>query len=390
MKICAVVPGFYRHDGVAYVARHLTTALADRGVDCWIVTDSGRDGDVAFDPGPCVEIRTVAEPALPFPIDVFGYAARAAPTIRRLHRRHGFDLVHAHGHHLLAAGLFDQLRVVGAPLLATAHGTYRNELVAFEAYPAFEGQWRYRTGVRLDQRILAYGCGRADRIHAVASQTADELRTMGFDPADIDVVPNGVDLKEFDRERDDLPQVRDENDLGAAPLVVSVGSVVPRKGVHDLAAAAVALRDRRPRARVVHVGGVGHPGYADVVEELAAGTNGAMSLTGRVSRQALLGWLDAADVYASASYSEGCPISLLEAAASATTTVATDIGGSRDVLGDHGRYVDPSDSAALAAALDEALDDPGAGRRLRRRVGSAFRWPDLAGELLESYRRCAA
>ena len=51
--------------------------------------------------------------------------------------------------------------------------------------------------------------------------------------------------------------------------------------------------------------------------------------------------------------------------------VASDVGGLRDVVqhGSTGLMVTPGDPGALAAALDDLLDDPG----LRRRMGEAGR-----------------
>lgn len=385
-----MVPGFLRHGGVSHVARQLASTLADHGVETWVVTDRGRDDDLPLDEDRLGGILVVDQPDLPFPLDVLGFAARAAPVVRRLHRRHRFDLLHAHGHSLLAAGLFDQLRLVRCPLLATAHGTYLNELASFGDYPAFEGAWRYRAGVRLDQRVLAYGCGRADRIHAVAARTEEELVEMGFDDGTIDVVPNGIDVPRFDAELDAAVDVREERDLDDAPLVVSVGSVVPRKGLHVLAKAAARLPDAHPQARVVHVGGGGHAGYADALDQLVNASGGAMSRTGYVDRGELLGWLDAADVFVSPSFSEGCPISILEAAASGTTVVATDVGGTREILGDDGLYVPVADPAALAEGIDGGLARVDRGRALRDRVEAEFAWTDLAGEVAGIYRRTLA
>jgi glycosyltransferase involved in cell wall biosynthesis len=77
------------------------------------------------------------------------------------------------------------------------------------------------------------------------------------------------------------------------------------------------------------------------------------------------------DLVAQASRSEGLPNVLLEAAAAGCPIVATDAGGSREIVvdGRTGLLVPTGDVEALAEALGRAIDDP----ELRRRIGVAAR-----------------
>ncbi len=77
------------------------------------------------------------------------------------------------------------------------------------------------------------------------------------------------------------------------------------------------------------------------------------------------------DVLAQASRSEGLPNVLLEAAAAGCPIVATDAGGSGEIVvdGRTGLLVPTRDVDALAAALRRMIDD----RELRRRLGSEAR-----------------
>ena len=77
------------------------------------------------------------------------------------------------------------------------------------------------------------------------------------------------------------------------------------------------------------------------------------------------------DVLAQASRSEGLPNVLLEAAAAGCPIVATDAGGSGEIVvdGRTGLLVPTRDVDALAAALRRTIDD----RELRRRLGSEAR-----------------
>lgn len=116
-----------------------------------------------------------------------------------------------------------------------------------------------------------------------------------------------------------------------------------------------------------------------------------LRLVGWQSSEQLRAWYAAADVVALSSNTEGQPIAVLEAFSCGRGVVATAVGGVPEVVraGETGWLVPPRDREALAAALQEALqdrtltDDYGAAGRalvLRRhsaeRVSAAFR--DLA------------
>lgn len=116
-----------------------------------------------------------------------------------------------------------------------------------------------------------------------------------------------------------------------------------------------------------------------------------LRLVGWQSSEQLRAWYAAADVVALSSNTEGQPIAVLEAFSCGRGVVATAVGGVPEVVraGETGWLVPPRDREALAAALQEALQDRAltdgygaAGRALvlRRhsaeRVSAAFR--DLA------------
>jgi glycosyltransferase involved in cell wall biosynthesis len=92
---------------------------------------------------------------------------------------------------------------------------------------------------------------------------------------------------------------------------------------------------------------------------------------------------------------EGVPVSLMEAMASLVPVVATDSGGTGELVdGGAGLLVPVGDSAALAAALRAVVTDldlrRGLARAGRRRVAEAFDVRTVAAELRERFSGCAA
>jgi glycosyltransferase involved in cell wall biosynthesis len=83
------------------------------------------------------------------------------------------------------------------------------------------------------------------------------------------------------------------------------------------------------------------------------------------------------DLFVSSSRTEGTPIVLFEAIAAGVPVVATSVGGVPDVLGpDQALLVPPEDPSALAAAIREALAEPGAAsvraENAMRRLGEHY------------------
>jgi glycosyltransferase involved in cell wall biosynthesis len=105
--------------------------------------------------------------------------------------------------------------------------------------------------------------------------------------------------------------------------------------------------------------------------------------------------LDELDVVALPSWTEGLPMSVLEAMAHGRPVVATPVGGTPEVVadGETGLLVPPRDPTALAAALRRLVADPDLRRRLgdagRRRVAERFTATAMEEQILEIYSEVA-
>ena len=90
------------------------------------------------------------------------------------------------------------------------------------------------------------------------------------------------------------------------------------------------------------------------------------------------------------SLAESLPYVVLEAAAAAVPLLATSVGGIPEIFGPQSRrLVPPGDASALAAALAQALDDPGAqhaaAMELRERVRATFSADLMVDRALAAY-----
>jgi glycosyltransferase involved in cell wall biosynthesis len=204
---------------------------------------------------------------------------------------------------------------------------------------------------------------------------------LGVDPARISVAPPGVD-----------PGPRAVG-RGDPPLILSVGSLIPRKRHEVLVDALAAIRDRRWRARIL--------GSAALDPACAAALAARVAAAGLAGRIALVGVaadvraeMAAADVFALASEYEGYGMAFAEAMSHGLPVVACRAGAIADLVPEAaGALVPVGDATALAAALADLLDDPARRRSAAEasfRAGAALpRWEDAAAAVAAALDRAA-
>jgi glycosyltransferase involved in cell wall biosynthesis len=155
----------------------------------------------------------------------------------------------------------------------------------------------------------------------------------------------------------------------APAQVLFLGRLGRGKGTWDLLQAVRQVAVRHPGIRLV-LGGDGELEQARETSR-ALGIEAHVELPGWVGARAKAQLLAGATVCVLPSYSEGMPMSVLEAMSAGLAVIATPVGGIPEVLTDgvEGRLVPPGDVDALAAALDHVLSDA----QERRRMGMAGR-----------------
>jgi glycosyltransferase involved in cell wall biosynthesis len=276
----------------------------------------------------------------------------------RLFRRLRPDIVHTH---TAKAGALGRLaaRVAGVPVTVhTFHGHVLEGYFSPAATRAFLAI----------ERWLARG---TDRLVTVSPRLRAQLLAMGIGrPDQVEVVPLGLDLGRFRRDRGaSAPALRAS--LGLAPrtpLLGSVGRLVPIKDHPTLFRAVAQLESDGEAAHLVVVGdGDDRPALARLAQ--------ALGVSARVH---FLGWradletiLNELDVVICSSRNEGTPVALIEAMAAGVAVLSTEVGGVADLVthGETGWLVPPGDPSAMAGAIRRLLAEP----NLRARLAAAGR-----------------
>jgi glycosyltransferase involved in cell wall biosynthesis len=154
------------------------------------------------------------------------------------------------------------------------------------------------------------------------------------------------------------------------PVAVCVSRMLRDKGIVELVDAARLLKKKGVDLRVRLVGGTDdNPASIDQRQLDSWAAEGVVEVAGPSTD--IPGEYARAHIAVLASYREGLPKSLLEAAAAGRPIVATDVPGCREICGDGdtGLLVQARAVEPLAAALEKLAADP----ELRARLGSRAR-----------------
>lgn len=265
---------------------------------------------------------------------------------------------------------------VRTPTIVLCHHVHR------EQWPVVYDPVRARIGWWVESRLAPW-VYRRNRYVSCSQASADELSSLGVDPARITVVHPGVNPPVVA----DLP-VRDPN-----PRILLMGRLVPHKRFEHALRAAGRLRVRFPGLTVAVVGdGWWSDRLRDCAEE--AGVADIVEFTGFVTEEQKARELARAWVMALPSLKEGWGIVVIEAALAGVPTVAyRDAGGVTESIvdGETGLLVG-GDEAEFTRALENLLTDDALREKLgdqARSHAQTFTW-DAATDEFERVMREAA
>ncbi|MFE9245001.1 glycosyltransferase [Nocardiopsis sp. NPDC006938] len=363
----------------------LATALAGLGHEVVVYTrraDTTSPDRVALADGVTVEhlragpVAAVGKDHLPPHMPEFG---------RRLRRAWAWwrpDVVHAH-FWMSGAAAVPAAEAFGIPVFQTFHalGSVKRRFQG-----AADTSPPQRRGV---ERQVARA---STMVVATSNEERDELLTWGVGPERVAVVPCGVDSTRFSPTGPVMER-------GRGPRVLSLGRLVPRKGVDTVVRAVAAV----PEAELLVAGG---PPPGELADDPEAVRLQAMAAQLRLrDRVRFLGCVDRVDVPAlirsvdiavNVPWYEPFGISTLESMACGVPVIASRVGGHRDTVvpGRTGVLVPPRRPARLAESLRCLLADPGGredlGKASRRRVEDLYTWEAVARATVDCYRAGAS
>lgn len=237
----------------------------------------------------------------------------------------------------------------------------------------------------------------AERIIATSPQEKEHMRSLVSQKGQIDIIPCGTDIHKFGG----ITRQAARQQLGIAPdakVVLYVGRFDPRKGIETLVRA-VNICQHRQDVQLI-IGGGSRPGQCDgmerdritnIVKDL--GMSALTAFPGLLDDTTLPLYYAAADVCVVPSHYEPFGLVTIEAMASYTPVIGSDVGGLKfTILPEQtGLLCPPQDEVAFAAAIDRILADTSwrdrLGQQARARVEAMFSWDGVAEQLGTLYQQ---
>jgi glycosyltransferase involved in cell wall biosynthesis len=204
------------------------------------------------------------------------------------------------------------------------------------------------------------------RFFAVSNATRDTyVHELGVPPHAIEVIPNTVDLRQFDVEAVG-PREKARAELGCSPdefVILMAARLVKAKGHGDAIIAAAQLA----RHHTVKLCIAGEGPDQEQFRQLATALCAPVELLG--PRQDIPRLMCAADLFLFPAIIEGLPLVVIEAMAMGLPSLCYDIPENREAGGESVAYSPAGDVPQLIDAVRSLIADP----ERRRRMGASGR-----------------
>ena len=273
-------------------------------------------------------------------------------AIHRIVKQEGINMIHAHW--IVPQGFLASLlkKFHGVKYITTAH--------AGDIFPLKSPWLRGFAGSAISN---ADAC--------TANSQFTKKAVLGLSPdSHVDVIPMGVDLSIFSgRLKQDIRQKYGIT----GKLILSVGRLAEKKGIRHLISAMPSILKKYKDAKLLIVGDGPEKGRLESqVAELSLKHN--VIFSGRVSNRDIASYYSSADVFVLPSIvtasgdTEGLGVVLLEALASGTPVVASNVGGVTDIIinGKTGLTVEQENPEVLASAIMRMLKNRKLAKKLAR------------------------
>ncbi|HPC93812.1 MAG TPA: glycosyltransferase [Sedimentisphaerales bacterium] len=306
-----------------------------------------------------------------------------SPGLKARIGRNGTSLIHACGLWMYpthaAAGA---CRRKGAPLVVSPHGM-------LDPWALRNSGWKKKLAGRLYEKrnLRSAAC-----IHALCESEYESIRAYGLTNP-VAIIPNGIDLPQAGPK---LPPPWSDRIASGRRVMLFLGRIHPKKGLPNLIGAWGRLKAQNATVAdesALVVAGWDQGGHEDELKKMvsAKGLDRDVLFLGPAFDDAKRACLQNADAFILPSFSEGLPMSVLEAWSYGLPVVMTGQcnlpeGFAADAAVEVRPEVD-----SIADGLERLLAMPDADRRHmgsngRDLVASQFTWSKIAAQMIEVYK----
>lgn len=305
---------------------------------------------------------------------------QALRTLRK--ENYSFDVIHSHGN--LASVLLSQWEKT-VPLVYTVHDT-----------PPYSCSYGSLTETIIHhasfQSVDLNAWRKADQLVSVSRNLKKEIMKKGIPSEKINVVYSGVD-DEFLRgksQKKSLDVLREKYGI-MDHYCLFVGRLAHRKGLEYFLYALERANDVK-----CVIAGDGPQKGSLLSLTSTLGLQDQVVFVGFVPQDDLRHFYAGADFLVLPSLAEGLPLVILEALASGTPVIASNVAGIPEIVSDgyNGLLVPPKDTEALSEAMQKLASNPELrnemGKNARRTVDERFSWRSIAEEVLKVYGKAGS
>ncbi|BAZ30316.1 group 1 glycosyl transferase [Cylindrospermum sp. NIES-4074] len=377
--------------------RQVGYALAEQGwqVDMFTRRSSSEQATIVQHSHNCRTIRLQAGPVEFMGRDhLFDYLPEFVAQFLRFQKQQGFSYSLVHTNYWLSSWVGMELKK-------------HQPLIQVHTYHSL-GAVKYRTigdvpVVAVQRLAVEKAClENVDCVVATSPQEQKHMRILVSTKGRTEMIPCGTDIEKFGGVERSV--AREKLGIAAdAKMVLYVGRFDRRKGIETLVKAVARSRFRGEGNLQLVIGGGSRPGQSDgferdrisgIVTEL--GLQDCTTFPGRLDDSILPYYYAAADVCVVPSHYEPFGLVTIEAMASQTPVVASNVGGLQFTVVPEvtGLLAPPKDEIAFANAINRILSDADwrdqLGAAGRQRVEIAFSWYSVATRLTQLYKNLLA
>ena len=285
--------------------------------------------------------------------------------LRKLTLKEKYDVVHSHSIYDLFPFLFTDTHTV-----FTLHGIYWRE-------KEFEKGLYPKIWLKLSEIRFRLYYPKLTKFVAISPYVLEEVNAKGFDVNNAAIIGNPVSDEFFEVKKSE------EN------IIFYPATLVPRKNQLGFLMAISIIQEELKNYKIAFTAS-GNPEYISMLKKFVKKNNLNVEFIGKVSYEEMPELYSKASIVALTSFQETLPMSVLEAMASGTPVLASNIGGLKYLVKDSetGFLVDPSNPKDIAEKLLIMAHD----ERLRARMGvktkkeaDTFRSENVAKKHLELY-----
>jgi glycogen(starch) synthase len=301
------------------------------------------------------------------------------------------DILHAHSPVLNALACLIAARRLRLPVVYEVRGFWEDAAVSHGT--ATEGGIRYG----LSRALETFALKRSDAVTTICEGLRRDMLKRNIPSDKITVIPNGVDVTEFEFCKAPDPELRASIDLQGKTVLGFLGSFYSYEGLDLLISALPPILKERPDVALLLVGGgPAEPALREQTRQLGIEKN--VRFIGRVPHGRVQDYYALVDIFVYPRHSMRLtelvtPLKPLEAMARGGIVLVSDVGGHRELVRDFetGRYFRAGDVQSLSQTILELVADqsdaPAMRTAGRRFVESERGWARSAAHYKQAYAR---